>query len=122
MNRYRRSLVAAAGAASIAPLLSAWAKPSPENPAQTQQRLVLSDFQRDYTLPGAGWRGFSDRVMGGISTATLNRDYVDGKYNIVCPWHGMEFDIRTGKFPGNHAMALIGADVQVQGGDVYVVV
>lgn len=50
------------------------------------------------------------------------RDYVDGKFNIVCPWHGMEFDIKTGKFPGNPEMALIGIDVQVQGGDVYVVV
>ncbi len=55
------------------------------------------------------------------------RDYEqDGdaraRTNIVCPWHGMEFDIRTGQFPGNAAMALQGATVQVQGGEVFVVV
>lgn len=55
------------------------------------------------------------------------RDYEqDGdqpaRTNIVCPWHGMEFDIRTGKFPGNADMALQGATVQVQGDEVFVVV
>ena len=51
------------------------------------------------------------------------RDYADdGRTNIVCPWHGMEFDIRTGEFPGNKEMRLQGARVQVQGGDVLLVV
>lgn len=45
------------------------------------QRLVLSSFLDDqvYVVPGGGWRGFSDRVMGGISNADLNQDNVAGK-------------------------------------------
>ena len=43
--------------------------------------LVLSDFSGDepYVLEGSGWRGFSDRVMGGVSDASLNKDSVAGK-------------------------------------------
>jgi nitrite reductase (NADH) small subunit len=40
--------------------------------------------------------------------------------NIVCPWHGIEFDIRTGKFPGNPKFALTPVDVELLDGDVYV--
>lgn len=43
--------------------------------------LLLSDFSgaEPYVLSGAGWRGFSDRVMGGISDASLSKATVDGK-------------------------------------------
>lgn len=59
----------------------------------------------------------------GVDQTSHGRDYADdGRTNIVCPWHGMEFDIRTGKFPGNEAMALEGATVQVQGDQVFIVV
>ena len=51
------------------------------------------------------------------------RDYADdGRVNIVCPWHGMEFDIRTGEFPGNKDMAMQAADVQVQGDEVFLII
>jgi nitrite reductase (NADH) small subunit len=51
------------------------------------------------------------------------RDYAkDGRTNIVCPWHGMEFDIRTGQFPGNGEIALTGAPVQIQDGEVFVII
>jgi nitrite reductase/ring-hydroxylating ferredoxin subunit len=39
--------------------------------------------------------------------------------NIVCPWHGVEFDLRTGRVPANPAMALRAARVEVLDGDVY---
>jgi hypothetical protein len=44
-------------------------------------RLVLSDFtpQVEYVMPGASWRGFTDRVMGGVSDADFNRDEIDGR-------------------------------------------
>ena len=74
MNHYRRSLLAAAGAASVAPLINAWAEP-----ASQSNRLVLSSFQNGYMHPGVGWRGFSDRVMGGISNATLDSASIAGK-------------------------------------------
>lgn len=56
---------------------------------------------------------------------SLGRDYEEGVAHIVCPWHGLEFDVRTGKFAGasdQDVMSLEGFPVQVQGDDVYVVV
>ena len=51
------------------------------------------------------------------------RDYDDeGRMHNVCPWHGMEYDIRTGKKPGNDGIAQDGATVQVQGDEVFIVV
>ncbi len=64
MNTYRRSLIAAAGAVTAGPLLNAWAGVAPQD-----NRLVLSSFSNGYLMPGVAWRGFSDRVMGGISNA-----------------------------------------------------
>jgi hypothetical protein len=44
-------------------------------------QLVLSDFtpEEPYLIEGSGWRGFSDRVMGGVSNAKFNRDCIAGK-------------------------------------------
>ena len=56
---------------------------------------------------------------------SLGRDYEEGVAHIVCPWHGLEFDVRTGRFAGaseQDIMSLEGYPVQVQGDDVYVVV
>lgn len=45
------------------------------------KQLVLSTFldNKNYVVPGAGWRGFSDRVMGGISDASLDNANIAGK-------------------------------------------
>jgi hypothetical protein len=74
MNAYRRSLIAAAGAATVAPLLSKMSSAA----TQTDD-LTLSSFTQGYVKPGIEWRGFSDRVMGGISTAELESANVAGK-------------------------------------------
>lgn len=44
-------------------------------------RLVLSRFDgdREYLAPGVAWRGFSDRVMGGVSDAQFGRDVIAGR-------------------------------------------
>src|SRR5436190_19069299 len=42
------------------------------------------------------------------------------KLHVVCPWHGFEFDIRTGVHPGNPKARLRKVDVRVDGGDVVV--
>ena len=39
--------------------------------------------------------------------------------NIVCPWHGVEFDLRTGQVPANPRMRLKAVKLQVIDGDVY---
>ena len=41
--------------------------------------------------------------------------------NIVCPWHGYEFDMRTGRHVGFATMRLRGYPVKVRDGAIYVV-
>ncbi len=77
MNTYRRSLIAAAGAATLTPFMRSWG--AEQNFPARESKLVLSNFVNGYMHPGAGWRGFSDRVMGGISNADLQAAAVDGK-------------------------------------------
>ena len=45
-----------------------------------------------------------------------------GNPNIVCPWHGYEFDMRTGRHVGHAAMKLRGYPIKVREGSIYVVV
>lgn len=40
--------------------------------------------------------------------------------HIVCPWHGYEFNIKTGVHPGNKNARLRRFDVSVERGEVYV--
>jgi hypothetical protein len=75
MNHYRRSLVAAAGAATVAPLLHGMAGAA----TPQSKKLVLSDFSSGQMHPDISWRGFSDRVMGGISNAALGSASIAGK-------------------------------------------
>jgi nitrite reductase/ring-hydroxylating ferredoxin subunit len=42
--------------------------------------------------------------------------------NIVCPWHGYEFDIATGRHQGNPRLLLRPVKVSVVGGEVMVTV
>jgi nitrite reductase/ring-hydroxylating ferredoxin subunit len=42
------------------------------------------------------------------------------KRNVVCPWHGWEFDIETGRHAGDPKYRLRPVDVQVRDNRVYV--
>ncbi|MPY71779.1 MAG: Rieske 2Fe-2S domain-containing protein [Alphaproteobacteria bacterium] len=42
--------------------------------------------------------------------------------NIVCPWHGYEYDLRTGRHQGDARLRLRPYEVKLDGDDVYVVV
>ncbi len=46
--------------------------------------------------------------------------YSGDRIHIVCPWHGYEFDMRTGIHPGGGSVRLRGFDVEVRSGEVYV--
>lgn len=75
MDSTRRSLIAMAGMAPLYSLAATeTAKPAPG-------RLVLSHFEdeKPFVLPGTGWRGFTDRVMGGVSNANFDRDEIGGR-------------------------------------------
>jgi nitrite reductase/ring-hydroxylating ferredoxin subunit len=47
--------------------------------------------------------------------------YNDQEKHIVCPWHGWEFNLRTGKHPSNSRAHLRKAKLEVADGQVYVV-
>jgi nitrite reductase (NADH) small subunit len=46
--------------------------------------------------------------------------YHDSDVHIVCPWHGYEFNLKTGAHPGNPASRLRKVDIRLRDGDVYV--
>jgi nitrite reductase (NADH) small subunit len=46
--------------------------------------------------------------------------YVEEDVHIVCPWHGYEFNIRTGGHPGDSRAQLKGFVVNVRSGEIYV--
>jgi hypothetical protein len=81
MNSIRRRFVATLALASVAPDGPLLAADTRELPGMSKGRLVLSNFEaeQEIVLPGARWRGFSDRVMGGVSDAELSRATVAGK-------------------------------------------
>ncbi len=39
--------------------------------------------------------------------------------NIVCPWHGVEFDLLTGQVPSNPKLALASVKVEILDGDIW---
>lgn len=42
--------------------------------------------------------------------------------HIICPWHGYEYNIKTGRHPGDRKVRLRTYEVKIKDGDVYVVV
>ena len=48
--------------------------------------------------------------------------FTEGKLNIVCPWHGYEFDVTSGRHAGAGTMRLAPYPIHVREGDIYVVV
>jgi len=42
--------------------------------------------------------------------------------HIVCPWHGYEYNVKTGRHPGDKNVRLKPYEVKVKNGEVYVVV
>lgn len=55
-----------------------------------------------------------DRVVEG-------EDFVDGEMHFVCPWHGWEYDMRTGVHGGGSRIRLRKFEVVQRGGQVYLV-
>ena len=46
--------------------------------------------------------------------------FVEEDVHIICPWHGFEFNIRTGVHPGDDNTRLNGFEVELRDGAVYV--
>lgn len=47
-------------------------------------------------------------------------EYHETDTHVVCPWHGYEYNIKTGRHPGHAALRLRRAAVTVHDGEVYV--
>ena len=52
-----------------------------------------------------------DKTSGGLCYT--------GRKHVVCPWHGFEFDIETGRHPGDPHTRLRGIPVSVRDGEIY---
>ena len=46
--------------------------------------------------------------------------FVEEDVHVVCPWHGFEFNIKTGAHPGDANIRLKGFEVELRDGAVYV--
>ncbi len=64
------------------------------------------------------------RVEEDIADDRKSRGFVFSKTqtNIVCPWHGYEFDIRTGRHQGNPQLRLRALEIRIADGEVFVAV
>jgi nitrite reductase (NADH) small subunit len=61
------------------------------------------------------------RVVDDIDAAggVHGRRYHETDRHIVCPWHGAEFDIRTGRHAGTDRLRLTPVMTEVADGEVY---
>ena len=48
-------------------------------------------------------------------------EYDATERQIVCPWHGYEFSLKTGRHPGHPHLRLKKATVKLRDGEIYVV-
>jgi nitrite reductase (NADH) small subunit len=55
-----------------------------------------------------------DRTVGNLA-------FSEEHTHIVCPWHGYEFDLKTGEHPGSSKDRLRRAELKVIEGEAYVV-
>ena len=78
MTLRRRELL---GMAGLAPALALAGTADEKPTAPAGFRLVLTDFQHPepIMIDDCAWRGFSDRVMGGVSNGNVEADVVDGR-------------------------------------------
>src|SRR5262245_58890680 len=54
--------------------------------------------------------------------ASSGRVFSKTQMNVICPWHGFEFDIRTGAHPTNPKVRMRRIPVRVVDAEVYVTV
>ncbi len=54
--------------------------------------------------------------------SSLGERFLEEQVRIVCPWHGYEFDVKTGKHPADERIRLRKFDVEVRNEEVFVIV
>lgn len=53
---------------------------------------------------------------------SLGLAFSKNQTNVACPWHGYEFDVETGRHPGNPHLRLRAVKIEVVDGDLVVTV
>lgn len=53
---------------------------------------------------------------------TRFQHYDKDTFHIVCPWHGYEYDVRTGTHPGNEKVKLRAVELEVGDDGIYALV
>jgi nitrite reductase (NADH) small subunit len=63
------------------------------------------------------------RVLEPVAADRTTREmaFSETQTHIVCPWHGYEFDLKTGEHPGSAKHRLRKANLKIQDGEIYVV-
>jgi nitrite reductase/ring-hydroxylating ferredoxin subunit len=51
---------------------------------------------------------------------SAGRVYSKSQVNVICPWHGFEFDIRTGRHPTDPEVRLRPVPVRIEGGNIVI--
>jgi nitrite reductase/ring-hydroxylating ferredoxin subunit len=64
-------------------------------------------------------RTLDDTAQDNINLA---RSFSKTQHNVICPWHGMEFDIETGEHVTTKTLRLRKVAVRVEDGEVFVTV
>lgn len=60
-----------------------------------------------------------EEILGEDKTSQGLR-FSEEHVHIVCPWHGFEYDLKTGVHPGDSGVRLRKHKVEVRNGEVYV--
>lgn len=50
------------------------------------------------------------------------REFSKTELNVSCPWHGMEFNIRTGRHPTNSDVRLRSVPLRIEEDDIYLTI
>ena len=91
-------------------------------------RLGDEFFAWENDCPHAGGPVCQGRVMNRVNEVldaekrAHGYEFVEEDVHIICPWHGYEFNIRSGAHPGDPTTQLRGYPVSVRDGAVYVTV
>jgi nitrite reductase (NADH) small subunit len=91
-------------------------------------RLGDAFFAWESKCPHAGGPVCQGRIMNRVNEVLDDEkrahgyEFVEADVHIICPWHGYEFNIRTGVHPGDPETRLRGFPVTVRDGAVYVTV
>ena len=78
-------------------------------------RIWAGRYVKEKILPRVEEDIAEDRKSRGFS-------FSKSQTNIVCPWHGYEFDIRTGRHQGNPRLRLRPIELRIEDGEVFVLI